>query len=129
MKTPEEIKKGLVEAIEDASCVVEYGDAHDLIDAVEKNHVIMADAIAYIQQLETKVPKWISVEDRLPEAKLAVLAYGRRHIRKTEITELPAQHVAYTRGEDEGWFTWDCGDYVYVSHWMPLPEPPEEEEK
>lgn len=70
---------------------------------------------------------WISVEDRLPEAKLAVLAYGRRHIRKTETTELPAPHVAYTRGEDEGWFTWDYGDYVYVSHWMPLPEPPKEE--
>ena len=71
--------------------------------------------------------EWISVEDRLPEAKLAVLAYGRRHIRKTETTELPAPHVAYTRGEDEGWFTWDYSDYVYVSHWMPLPEPPMEE--
>lgn len=72
--------------------------------------------------------EWISVEDRLPDAKLAVLAYGRRHIRKTETTELPAPHVAYTRGEDEGWFTWDYGDYVYVSHWMPLPEPPPKEE-
>ncbi len=52
MKTHDEIKKGLVEAIEEASWVVEGGDAHDLIDAVELAHVSMADALALIQQLE-----------------------------------------------------------------------------
>lgn len=51
-RTPEEIKRGLVDAIEEASWVVEGGDAHDLIDAVEKAHASMADALAYIQQLE-----------------------------------------------------------------------------
>lgn len=51
-RTPEEIKKGLVEAIEEASWVVEGGDAHDLIDTVEKAHVSMAYALTYIQQLE-----------------------------------------------------------------------------
>lgn len=51
-KTPEEIKKGLIEAIEEASWVTEAGDAHDLIDAVSKAHASIADALAYIQQLE-----------------------------------------------------------------------------
>ena len=67
MKTAEEIKKGLVEAIEEASWVVEGGDAHDLIDAVDKAHASMADALAYIRQLEAQAPKWISVEERLPK--------------------------------------------------------------
>ena len=52
MKTPEEIKRDLIDYMEDASCVTEYGDAHDLIDSVEKGHATMADALAYIQQLE-----------------------------------------------------------------------------
>ena len=54
MKRPEEIKKGLIEAIEEASWVVEGGDAHDLMDAVNKAHASMADALAYIQQLEMR---------------------------------------------------------------------------
>lgn len=119
MKTPEEIKKGLVEAIEDASCVVEYGDAHDLIDAVEKNHAIMADALAYIKQLEAQVPKWISVEDELPEEPCAVLVV--------------------LRGNAAG-VAWYCKKYFEtgsglcfsagngITHWMPLPEPPPKEE-
>lgn len=126
MKKPEETKKALALCVNANS----YNYPCDECPYVEEDEGcknMMEDALALIQKLEAQVPKWISVEDRLPEAKLAVLAYGRRHIRKTETTELPAPHVAYTRGEDEGWFTWDYGDYVYVSHWMPLPEPPEEE--
>lgn len=49
---PEEIKKGLVEAMEETSWVVEGGDAHDLQDACDMAHASMADALAYIHQLE-----------------------------------------------------------------------------
>ena len=73
MKTPEEIKKGLIEAIEETSWVVEGGNAHDLIDACEMAHASMADALAYIQKLEAQVPRWISVEERLPEGEDPVL--------------------------------------------------------
>lgn len=52
MKKPEEIKKGIVEAIEEVSWVVEGGDAHDLQDACDKAHASMADALAIIEQLE-----------------------------------------------------------------------------
>ena len=52
MTTPDEIKRDMIDYMEDASCVVEYGDAHDLIDSVEKGHATMADALAHIQQLE-----------------------------------------------------------------------------
>ena len=52
MKTPDEIKKGLVEAMEETSWVVEGGDAHDLQDACDMAHASMADGLAYIKQLE-----------------------------------------------------------------------------
>jgi hypothetical protein len=52
MKTPEKIKRDMIDYMEDASCVTEYGDAHDLIDSVEQGHAPMADASAYIRLLE-----------------------------------------------------------------------------
>ena len=75
------------------------------------------------------LPKWIPVAERLPELKTKVLIYGGNHpiwvngVKKP----MPAIHTGYTRGEDEGWFTWD-ESYVIsnVTHWMPLPEPPKE---
>ena len=42
-----------MEAIEEASWVVEGGDAHDLQDACDMAHASMADALAYIKQLES----------------------------------------------------------------------------
>lgn len=42
-----------MEAIEEASWVVEGGDAHDLQDACDMAHASMADALAYTQQLES----------------------------------------------------------------------------
>lgn len=54
MKTPDEIKKGLGEAIAEASWVVDDGDMHDLRNACDTARKIMADALAYIQQLEAE---------------------------------------------------------------------------
>lgn len=50
-KTPDEIKRGLGEAIAEASWVVDDGDMHDLRDACDTARKIMADAIALIQRL------------------------------------------------------------------------------
>ena len=112
MKTPEEIK----------ALLREHRYRIYNIDA------IMADALTYIKLLEAQVPKWISVEERMPEAKMAVLAYGQRFVfNGKKIETFPMERVAYTRGEDEGWFSWDSGDVIEVTHWMPLPEPPKED--
>ena len=56
--------------------------------------------------------EWISVEDRLPDEYadvLVVFPVGSRHIYEVD-------HV-----EDGGWF-WNASE---VTHWMPLPEPPQ----
>lgn len=69
-------------------------------------------------ELRAKIPKWISVEDRLPDAFTPVIVCR------------PGNDVAHI--VEQG-----CKDVmdwwkVYgtrtkkVTHWMPLPEPPEE---
>ena len=71
-------------------------------------------------KLRASVPKWISVNDRLPEDESDVLAYSRNG---EEGRIYPAN---YAKGV---WF--DC---IFTSsandtttHWMPLPEPPKGE--
>ena len=89
---------------------------------------LYASAQEYIERLEAAQPKWISVEERLPEPKTAVLAYGQRHVfNGKKIEGLPMARVAYTRGMEEGWFSWDSEDVIDVTHWMPMPEPPKED--
>lgn len=63
--------------------------------------------------LEQDAPGWISVKDRLPEPNERVLAYFPK-MRDSEAVMLPSKGWAVNK---------------YVSHWMPLPEPPKEETK
>ena len=61
-------------------------------------------------------PRWISVEDRLPEADTDVLT-----LRTIGTMDVEVYH------EDEVAWTWDGYSKGFVTHWMPLPEPPKEE--
>lgn len=58
--------------------------------------------------------KWISVDEQLPERNKSVLAWGEGDV-----------HLAYLRPGAR--LFWDCDTYTLtsVTHWMPLPEPPE----
>ena len=128
MKTPEEIKKGL-----ECCGTGDLGNHNECPYGITNQkcmQTMLHDALALIQQLEAQEPKWISVEERLPDAKTAVLVYGQRYVfNGKQIETFPMEHVAYTRGKDEGWFSWDSSDGISVTHWMPLPEPPKEEER
>lgn len=94
---------------------------------------VLKDAIAMIERIESerdaalaKVPKWISVEERLPEPYQHVIV----HVRHTEKWRGKAKpedcwHVV----EEDCWLGdgWDCNadeDIHEITHWMPLPEPP-----
>ena len=61
---------------------------------------------------------WISVKERMPAIGLRVLVYHRR--RQMEVGERVAGGF--------GWFRLASGAYSReVTHWMDMPEPPENE--
>ena len=114
MKTPEAIKKGL------ACCAEASPGACDHCPYVNDCEDFGAcklprDALAYINQIESRVPKWISVKDRLPEddGEVLILVNGRR------------VYLGYYKNRE-------CLNNILVegeivTHWMPIPETPKEE--
>ena len=99
------------------SCPYHYGSIQCL--DLNKN---AADAIEELvgktDTLQAQMPRWISVDERLPEQNEPVIA-----IAKSAYT-----HVVIAWVIDGQWYTYN--DYHFkVSHWMPLPEPPKDETK
>lgn len=88
-----------------------FGIAVDLLEADENR----------IAELEAQVPKWISVNDRLPEPGITKLIVTVRHEHGNIVD------IARYLGPQEGWdlVLWKVWD-ENVTHWMPLPEPPKE---
>jgi len=84
---------------------------------------IAADALALIRQQQERIAEleaaqqWISVKDRLPEEDVDVIAYNCNY----------QQIAAYTTNPTKYWYT-ISGSTISPTHWMPLPEPPKEEE-
>ena len=64
------------------------------------------------------VSEWISVEDRLPEKNKDVLVFERYEgISRGWISNLSLSIV---------WVVYGVDDVCHVTHWMPLPNPPQE---
>ena len=104
MKTPDEIKKGLEPCKDKSDCVwCEFAQQCD----------IESDALAYIRQLEAKVPRWISVKESLPE----------KHRRVLGVYCMGVFEMYY----DGKYWRIDEMPFDTVTHWMHLPEPPVEE--
>ena len=130
VKSPEEIRKGLECCVDlEGKCFeCPYNNGH-CDDSLER------DALAYIQQLEEQQPRWISVKDRLPEPDQEVLLIahgwrgqllyiGRLHHEEAETSWLTGITTMESEWRINGW------SYLktpLVTHWMPLPELPEEE--
>ncbi len=117
MKTPDEIKKGMLLCIYMDGPCSECPYDKESYNIEECTKVMNADAFGYIQQLEALVPRWISVEDRLPEQGAMALCYTRNYI-----------EVLQWDGKSGLWFGLrTINPKGYVTHWMPLPEAPKEE--
>ena len=70
-------------------------------------------------ELRTRVPKWISVDEKLPQNFISVLGY------MTDVGEFPPVRECYTVGN--AFFFPALGDVHSVSHWCEMPQPPKGE--
>ena len=59
--------------------------------------------------------EWISAEDRLPDDIGFFIGYGSKQVMEVEFVGC-------------SWYCVAQGDSINVTHWMPLPEPPELEQ-
>lgn len=158
MKTPDEIKQGLECCGGDCfngneECPYDKDDLKENISCIRW---MSKDALAYTHQLEAQVPKWISVEERLPDNGVYVLAavkfsgvfsgggymcdafYAHKFTITSEFADELACEYCEEKDEyflEEGWYevikNWDDYSSIKivdkVTHWMPLPELPKEE--
>jgi hypothetical protein len=127
MKTPEELARDYCEPI----LSDEYAKAIGREDWIGTRCVFVGEGHemykAYLAGYQAAAPQWISVKDRLPEEDVAVLVYG-------QVLNDPPDVIGVRRrynGDQEWKYTWESEDgFIYreddVTHWMPLPKPPEE---
>lgn len=115
MKTPEEIKMGLVYCRGMACGTIKLNCPYEGVRNC--SDVVLSDSFEYIQQLEAQVPRWISVEERLPEDS------GKYIVCTTKGSVYCTRFKAHSRG---GNFQTDIN--THITHWMPMPEPPKEDD-
>ena len=117
-RTPEEIKTALKVCPEDMNdCpLCPYTLSFTCRDSV------MSDALAYIEHLEAAQPKWISVKERLPTDKDAT-EEGR--------VACVLSKMCGTIAGERRFYLWEAvvSNPEFFAYWMPLPEPPEEEDE
>lgn len=127
VKTPEKIKKGLECCIGDNhefrcdQCP--YNTGEELVGCVDEGLTLYEDACTFIQQLEAQVPRWISVEERLPDKGEKVIVCGVRGGIQAGI------YKGHSTVSKQVWW-WKHNTYLKVAWWMPesmLPEPPKED--
>lgn len=101
----------------------------------EKCVLELLDAADTIEALEAAQPKWISVEERLPEPNTTVLliAHGWEsqlvYIGKLEKVESEKSWLTGLVSKASEWMVYGFS-YLkepIVTHWMPLPEPQKDE--
>ena len=120
MKKPEEIKKGLEccnqKCVGDKFCPYdEYSNACE--------NTLHKDALAYIQQLEAQVPRWISAKTPPKE--------WRENDKDGTLINFQVYSPEY--GVDIGNWVETAKMWVImglpakVTHWMPLPKAPKED--
>ena len=87
----------------------------------------LKDALALLKEQEAR---WIPVTERLPEEKINPNTRDFEYVLcATVFGDVRPYKYGTPIGQREAHF-WNGAGYVdaYVTHWMPLPEPPKEED-
>lgn len=123
MKKTQERYKRLFKKHKDAPYLSE--EAQALSDAGRETH-FLGDVVGMLEKGDRKQSEWISVEDRLPESQVMVIGYtpcdGYMFVgfyQKVDSPYLKSYWNVITAMRSTRKMT------KKVTHWMPLPEPPE----
>lgn len=109
------------------NCDTKNSAAADLIEKQERQiQTLKWERDVAVEQAARDKLRWIPVKERLPEPGKMVLLIVNGKVKNITLIG------AYELGEfdtDEGWILemWPEWKDPKVTHWMPLPEPPEEE--
>jgi hypothetical protein len=91
-----------------------------MIDVTANGHQHAADVYVRVED----IPRWIPVTERLPELEAKVLVAGGGLIEigwREHFANYAVPATEWTLGEEL-----DAGEHPkWITHWMPLPEPPE----
>ena len=96
------------------NCVAYKLDA-DFADAVSDAADAIEELLDELTTIRKQFPRWISVEERLPEVVVDVLVTDGSNV-------CISRQVRYVSPTER--FTFWSRDDLDLTHWMPLPEPP-----
>ena len=68
---------------------------------------------------------WISVKDRLPEKEGVYIGFIQYNSACSWVT--PVRYIKQPSGKYWWWWIFEKSYTDYLTHWMPLPEPPKED--
>ena len=109
--TKEELKE-----IEDLYIQADQGGPvnTELVIKLARGFASIGRLLGYIKELESQIPRWISVDERLPETWVNVITYSKKYGVLID---------AFNIGEE--WY-YEEDLLMDITHWMPLPKGPEE---
>ncbi len=140
----DELVKSLRHCVATMNCVTCPVDSIDKTAKAQQRCVTLmlaqaADAIEVLSKMETTTPRWISVEERLPEDEDArylvasdFMSYGLWVSICYFTHNLESVDEYDFVGERRSGFYFYDSEYGHIEkddvrYWMPLPEPPKEE--
>lgn len=99
------------------------------IEAMEANNIKKENST---DELKFQLSEWISVKDRLPDISGYYLCKVCAFVRPIRIMGYQPRDTMWFKDRNQWYVDTDHGeDYAYnwfVEYWMPLPEPPKEEQ-